>query len=115
MKHINIIYRNDFGISFYWKTAAREVLKAQVVFRDMGFYFTIDQLKTFASQTQSAKIQHACNDCPTPSTCRSLLLKTPSEFIDLAVSREELYGIQDILDQTILRMETQVFMQTALN
>lgn len=115
MKHINIIYRNESGISFYWKTTNDSILKAQVVFRDIGFYFTVDQLKTFAFQTQAAKSQHKCKDCINPKECRSLLLKTPSDCIDLAVNKQELEDIQDLLDQTILRMEAQAYMQTALN
>ncbi|WP_405330630.1 hypothetical protein [Leeuwenhoekiella sp. LLG6367-2.1] len=115
MKNINIIYRNHSGISFYWKSANDDMLKAQVVFRDTGFYFTVDQLKTFAFQTQVAKTQYTCNDCPNPKDCRSLLLKTPSDCIDLAVSKQELDDMQDLLDQTILRMEAQSYMQTALN
>jgi len=115
MKHIDIIYRNDSGISFYWKTSKYSSIKAQVVFRDMGFYFTLDQLKAFAHLTQDTLAQYTCKDCPAPRECRSLLLKTPSPDVDLAVSRDEVYAIQDLLDQTILRMETQQFMQTALN
>lgn len=115
MKHISIIYRNDTGISFYWKSVPQEELKAQLVFRDTGFYFTLDQLKRFAYQTQDTRNQITCKDCPAPASCRSLLLKTPAETVDLAVSREELEGLQDLLDQTILKMETQQFMQTALN
>lgn len=115
MKHIDIIYQNESGISFYWKTSAYNSIKAQVVFRDMGFYFTLDQLKAFAHLTQDTLTQSTCKDCPAPRECRSLLLKTPSPDVDLAVSRDEVYAIQDLLDQTILRMETQQFMQTALN
>jgi len=115
MKHINIIYRNETGISFYWKSVSQEELKAQLVFRDTGFYFTLDQLKHFAYQTQDTRNQLTCKDCPAPASCRSLLLKTPAETVDLAVSREELEGLQDLLDQTILKMETRQFMLTALN
>lgn len=115
MKHINIIYRNDTGITFYWKSVAQETIKTQLIFRDTGFYFTLDQLKTFASNTLETQKQIACKDCPTPASCRSLLLKTPVEAVDLAVSREELDGLQDLIDQTILKIETQRFMETALN
>lgn len=115
MKHIQIIYRNDTGISFYWKEASRAFLKAQLVFRDTGFYFTLDELKQFAWQTQETKRQITCKDCPAPTSCRSLLLKTPVSAVDLAVSREELEGLQELIDQTILKMESREFMQTALN
>lgn len=115
MKNIDIIYRNESGIAFYWKTSKQGTLKAQVIFRDMGFYFTLDQLKKFAYLSEETLVHQTCKDCPAPRDCRSLLLKTPLNDVDLAVSRQEVYQIQDLLDQTILRMEMQAFMQTALN
>ena len=115
MKNIKIIYSNDTAISFYWKNVAHDNLMAQVIFRDTGFYFTLDQLKTFSFYTQRAQNQHTCQNCPTPDSCRSVLLKTPVAAIDLAVNKVELDGLQDLLDQTILKMETHSYMQTALN
>ena len=115
MKHIKIIYRNDTAISFYWKQVEQESSMAQIIFRDTGFYFTLDQLKTFAFYTQQTKNQHTCQNCPTPDSCRSMLLKTPAVAVDLAVNKEELDGLQDLLDQTILKMETHNYMKTALN
>lgn len=115
MKYIDIIYRSDYGIAFYWKEKRESGGKlAQIVFREMGFYLTLDEIKSFAYSVQYGLQQPCCEQCDTRN-CRSLLLKTPSSKVDLAVSREELFQIQDLLDKTIIRMETQQYMATALN
>lgn len=116
MKHIDILYQNEFGIAFYWKENTKDqAALAQIVFRDMGFYLSLDEVKRFAYATQHSLQQAICKDCPAGENCRSLLLKTPSLKVDLAVSRNELYLIQDLLDKTILRMETKQYIKQALN
>ena len=116
MKHINIIYRNDFGIAFYWeKGKVENGLTAQVVFRDMGFYLTLDELKSFSYQVAASIAQPNCQNCPNKEDCRSLLLKTPSDKIDLAISRSELFQLQELLDNVIIRVDTQKYMTFALN
>ena len=116
MEHVNIIYKNDFGIGFYWAGASEKLsFTAQVIFRDIGFYLTLDELKSFSYQVIEGLSQRHCDNCPHKGECRSLLLKTPSKKIDLAISRNELYELQDLLDNIIIRMDTKRYMSYALN
>ncbi|MEH6406259.1 MAG: hypothetical protein V7767_03175 [Leeuwenhoekiella sp.] len=116
MEHINIIYRNDFGIAFYWNAEGiRQNFTAQLIFRDMGFYLSLDELKSFSYQVIEGLAQSLCNDCPHKGHCRSLLLKTPSSKIDIAISRTELLDLQDLIDNVIIRMDTKKYMSFALN
>ena len=116
MDHINIIYRNHFGIAFYWQDVIEKpTLTAQIIFRDMGFYLSLDELKSFSYQVVEGLSQRHCDNCTNKGDCRSLLLKTPSAKIDLAISRNELLDLQDLLDNVIIRMETKKYMSFALN
>ncbi|MAZ26873.1 MAG: hypothetical protein CL868_07315 [Cytophagaceae bacterium] len=116
MKHIDIIFKNDHGISFFWKKNEQSTVDlAQVVFRDIGFYLTLDELKEF-SNLVSVSLQHAvCQNCPHGKDCRSFLLKTPAAKIDLAISLNELNGLQELLDKTIIKMDTIIYIQGSLN
>lgn len=99
MRELEIIYQNDGGIAFYWKNKRDQV---QVVFREIGFSLNLSELKGFLEQVNTSLSQQCCAECKTKSSCRSLLLKTPSEKIDLAVSREDLLNLNDLLGATIL-------------
>lgn len=116
MKRIAVIYKNKFGLSFYWNqhdAPHNEI--AQLVFRDMGFHLSLPEIKSFSYQVKRALKQDCCSQCKNSYQCKSLLLKTPSSKIDLAVSKEELFEIQDLLDKTILKMEIDNYLVVAAN
>ena len=48
MEEMKLIYNNDAGTSFFWITE-EEVLtnKVQLIFRETGFYFSLQELKLF--------------------------------------------------------------------
>ena len=108
MNDIYPIYRNSFGMSFQWK---RNILpnsfnKFQIIFRDMGFYLTINQIKDFSNQLHEAKKRGACS-CSSDScyVIKSILLKTPFSDIDLAVNSEELALIDELILGTLFQIE----------
>ncbi len=107
MNELEIIYQNEFGISFYWKNRTEKI---QVVFREIGFHLNIYELKNFRGKVIASLAQNCCQNCQTSQTCRSLLLKTPSENIDLAVNREELTLLNDLLGTTIHKLELQDYL-----
>lgn len=116
MKHIDIIFKNDLGISFFWKKNEQSNINlAQVVFRDIGFYLSLDELKEFSEMVQVSLQHSTCAECPHGKDCRSFLLKTPSSKIDLAISQNELNGLRELLDQTIIKMDTIIYIQGSLN
>ncbi|WP_432672233.1 hypothetical protein [Flavobacterium sp. SM2513] len=103
------IYGNDFGMAFYWnRKDAVQRDKIQLVFKETGFNLTFSELEKFAlliSESQSRT--NCCKDCKLKNQCNRLLLQTPAKQIDLAVSIEELEGIQDLVDGTLFKIKVQ--------
>jgi hypothetical protein len=116
MKAINKIYSNDLGISFFWKQEKYiSSPKIQLVFRDIGFLLTINELKDFSNScTATIKLQY-CSQCISLQQSRSLLLRTPSDKIDLAVNKEEILQIQELISGTIFRVELQDWIKNSIN
>ena len=115
MENAPIIYENEFAIAFYLPVPNDSNLAAQVIFRDLGFYLTLDELKKFSYQAADGLAKGHCANCPHQDNCRSLLLRTPSSKMDMAVSRNELCLLLEFLDHTILRIEAQNYMTFAFN
>ncbi len=112
MNAIDKIYSNTFGISFFWKKDTHNIMtKVQLVFRDIGFLLTLSELKDFSDSCAVTIQSQCCADCKDPQHCRSLLLRTPSDKIDLAVSRHELDQIQELINETIFKVELKNWIQ----
>ena len=66
MNDIDKIYSNKIGISFFWKQEKDKTEgKVQVVFKDMGFLLTINELKEFSEFCMDTMRSQCCNSCPT--------------------------------------------------
>lgn len=107
MKDIEQIYRNNFGISFYWKEG-NEIIsdKIQLLFKQMGFYFSIQELNEFHDLIEDCVIDH--NDYDTRGLKRAFdkfLLKTPYVAIDLEISPTELNSIKDLVEGSLFRLK----------
>lgn len=106
MKDIEQIYRNDFGISFYWKEGNEIVSdKIQLLFKQMGFYFSIQELNEFHDLIENCVTDQ--NDADRYSTKRvfdKFLLKTPYVALDLEISPIELNSIKDLVDGSLFRL-----------
>ncbi|MBQ4819902.1 hypothetical protein [Aquimarina sp. MMG016] len=106
MNAIDKIYSNQMGISFFWKKEEKiSMPKVQLVFRDIGFLLTLNELKDFSDSCTITKESQCCGQCTTPQNCRSLLLRTPSDKIDIAVNLDELQQIHELINGTIFRVE----------
>ena len=106
MKDIEQIYRNDFGISFYWKEG-NEIIsdKIQLLFKQMGFYFSVEELNEFHDLIEDCITDQ--NDYDTRGVKRAFdkfLLKTPYVAIDLEISPIELNSIKDLVDGSLFRL-----------
>ncbi len=112
MEDIKIIFRNGFGISFYWKDKRDKI---QVVFRNTGFLLTLEEIKSFQKNVLNVEAEIYCSNCNFSKTCKNLLLKTPSEKIDLAVSWEELEQVNELLGGTIFKLELQQYLTLSFN
>lgn len=111
-KDIYPIYHNSFGIAFKWKRniGNKGFNKTQIVFRDMGFYLSIDDIKKFE---KSIKVAHSCKNC---NCCnkegRYILLRTPSDIVDIAVSEKELDLIEDLIKGTLFQIQLDSYIKT---
>ncbi|MFL1894576.1 hypothetical protein ACJRPK_02670 [Aquimarina sp. 2-A2] len=106
MNTVDKIYSNEVGMSFYWTQERKAPLpKIQLVFRNTGFLLSLNELKDFSSFCASSLSTQNCNACKEHSSCKTFLLRTPSDKIDLAVSSDELIQIQELINGTIFRIE----------
>ncbi len=106
MKDIEQIYRNNFGISFYWKEG-NEIIsdKIQLLFKQMGFYFSLQELNEFHDLIEDCLTDH--NDYDTRGVKRAIdkfLLKTPYVALDLEISPIELNSIKDLVEGSLFRL-----------
>ncbi|MBP2831208.1 hypothetical protein J8281_03325 [Aquimarina sp. U1-2] len=114
MNPIDKIYSNQMGISFFWKKEMyASVPRVQLVFRDIGFLLTLNELKDFSELCRTTQETQCCDDCIDAQHCRSLLLRTPSEKIDLAVNKTELIQIHELINGTIFRIELKNWIKNA--
>jgi len=105
MSDIHRIYYNNIGISFQWKQdIEKRNPKFQVIFRDTGFYLTIQEIENFSKFVKQALERGCCKDCKAKGNCRSILLKTPATTVDLAVSEQELQSIADLFEGTLFQI-----------
>ncbi|MFC5047875.1 hypothetical protein ACFSTE_00520 [Aquimarina hainanensis] len=112
MSAIDKIYSNNFGMSFYWKKEMEtSIPKIQLIFRDIGFLLTLNELKDFSHFCEKTVASHCCSQCPGQEHCRSLLLRTPSNKIDLAVSKSEIHQIHELINGTIFRVELKTWVK----
>ncbi|NER14282.1 hypothetical protein GWK08_12585 [Leptobacterium flavescens] len=111
MDDIYYIYHNEFGISFQWKRDAfrQGFNKFQLVFRDTGFYLSHEEIKLFSENIESAKSIKPCMNCGDSTECRNILLRTPSCRIDLAVNKQELSWIEDLVRGTLFQIQLDGF------
>ncbi|WP_299435435.1 hypothetical protein [uncultured Aquimarina sp.] len=114
MSAIDKIYSNKVGISFFWKKQqATSSPKVQLVFRDIGFLLTLNELKDFSEACRITEESQCCDQCEGNQNCRSLLLRTPSDKIDLAISKDELEQVQELINGTVFRIELQHWVTNA--
>ena len=106
MHEIDPIYKNHFGLGFYWRKEDVVVRHAvQIVFRDIGFYLTKKEIVYFSKLVTEAKRRSECSLSCQLDCCRSVLLKTPSQLVDLALNRKELEAVNDLLEGILFHIE----------
>lgn len=106
MEDIEQIYRNNFGIAFYWKEG-NEIKndKIQLLFKQMGFYFSVQELNEFHDLIEDCVIdQNDFNSHGIKRVFDKFLLKTPYVAIDLEISPVELKSIKDLVDGSLFRL-----------
>ncbi|WGH74884.1 hypothetical protein P8625_12475 [Tenacibaculum tangerinum] len=102
MEAITKIYDNNIGISFHWKENNSNLV--QLIFRDIGFHLTEQEIELFLDKVTDSKLQQNCATCSKDKGRRSILLQTPSNKVSLAVSSAELWQIDDLLRGTLFQL-----------
>lgn len=110
MNQISQIYHNDFGVSFHWRKENRVITnRVQLVFKETGFYFSEPELQQFSEIIQNTCSKMICRDCSRFSECHKFLLKTPLVEIDLAVCKNELLQIKDLVEGTLFQLRLEEY------
>ncbi|MFD0993837.1 hypothetical protein [Tenacibaculum geojense] len=103
MENIIKIYDNAIGISFQWTHIETDL--TQIIFRDIGFHLSEEELELFTDKITEAKFQKQCKNCDMGPNCKSILLQTPLSKVTLAVSLSELQQIEDLLKGTLFQVK----------
>ena len=101
------VYSNEIGISFKWKKNEASI---QVIFRDIGFFLSVLEIESFLCQVLDSKKKEVCLGCKYGKDCRSMLLKTPSNKISIAVSLNELNEVEDLLRGTLFQADLEQYL-----
>ena len=101
------IFENKIGISFQWQ---KNAVLTQVIFRDVGFHLSVDEIVLFLDQIELSRLNRPCIECKLGKNCRSMLLKTPANKVSMAVSFNELIEIEDLLKGTLFQIELNTFL-----
>ena len=108
MEDIFKVYDNEIGIAFKWQSNADLI---QVIFRDIGFLLSFKEIKLFLNQVLDSKQKEVCLGCKLGKDCRSMLLKTPSYKVSIAVSLNELDEVEDLLRGTLFQTTLDTYLE----
>lgn len=111
MDDVALIYHNELGIAFRWKQTIpnTDSRRVQMVFKDMGFYLLLAEIQKFSQNINTAKFYN-CENCRDPKTCRNILLRSPLERMDFAVSALELEQISDLIEGTLFKLNLEDYL-----
>lgn len=111
MEEVDVIYHNNLGIAFRWKkgVANADPHRIQMVFKDMGFYLMPEEIKRFSYNIKVAQ-PHSCSQCCDHKNCRNILLQSPLNKMNFAVSENELHEISDLIEGTLFKIELEHYL-----
>lgn len=107
MEEIQILYHNNFGISFKWKrNLGKDIHKIQLVFRETGLFLTYEELIQFKNQVKQALLNRKiCDSCKSKTNCRSGLLETPFSQVTFAMSLDDLKSLEHLIEGTLFQLD----------
>lgn len=115
-KNIQPIYYNNFGIAFKWhESIVKDKSTVQMVFRDMGFYLTHNEISMFYNNVHLAKKCLSCEFCKNAGDKRNILLRTPCKKIDIVVDKKELESIEDLIEGTLFQLKLDNYIEQLCN
>ena len=99
MDEVAIIYHNKLGIAFRWKNNLPNADPARIP----------EEIKRFSGNIQAAKYYN-CGNCSSEKSCRNILLRSPLEKMDFAVSAIELEQISDLIEGTLFKLNLENYL-----
>ena len=111
MEQIQQIYLNSLGITFYWEKEEGIIpSRIQVIFKEIGLFFTIAELKDFNYLIDESIAKNSCcENCSLKNANCKFLLKTPLYPLDLSVSMDELKEIKDLVNGTLFKIQMEIY------
>ncbi|KAA5823668.1 hypothetical protein FPF71_13300 [Algibacter amylolyticus] len=105
MDDITVIYRNDFGLVFWWKRCAVEdYKKINLVFNNTALHFTALELLTFLQHIETS-INKLITTCNSNNQEQLMLLETPAPQVSFVLNYEDLIGIENLVIGTLYELE----------
>lgn len=109
MEDVNIIFNNDFGVSFTWKHPKNEMQRniIAVLFNNTVLHFTKRELVLFSNgivDTITNALPSLDRNYAKTNTCKSLILNTPFPKISFAMSPVDLLAVEDLIKGTLFEM-----------
>ena len=113
MQGIKRIHYNSIGIVFHWEhdLINNNTDSYQVIIKNVGFYLLKNELKTFVDCIEETK-SNPCNHCMKQTNCGTFLLRTAVEKVDVAVSKTELFLIEDLIKGALFQIELKEYLNT---
>lgn len=111
MEDIELIYHNLSGISFRWKNNLKASGRGEVqlVFRKMGFFLSCSEIGQFRDNIEAAEKKSFCSNCRDHKNCQSILIRSPFQKMEFAVSPKELEQLKDLIEGTLFKIGLQEF------
>lgn len=107
MRHIDKLYHNDFGISFFWKSKKNHKSSiVELVFRDAGLSLSPEDIVIMYDMVKSVVDKPSlCVDCKKNQSCKPFLLEIPNAMVSFAMSYKEMKEMFDLLRGTLFHLE----------
>ena len=114
MEQIHQIYINSFGIAFFWEKEKGIIRnRIQLIFKEIGLYFTYNELKDFNYLIDESLAKNSCcEDCLLKNRDCKYLVKTPLFPLDLSVSLEEMKDLKDLVNGTLFKIELEIYLNS---
>lgn len=113
MQGIKRIHHNTIGIVFQWEHDIQNGNNNsyQVIIKNVGFYLVKNELKTFVNCIEDTK-NSPCTHCIKQTSCGTFLLRTSVEQVDIAVTKTELFLVEDLIKGALFQIELKEYLNT---
>lgn len=109
MEGFSKIYNNTIGIAL--AAINRKPVTTQIIFNDTCFELSINQLEIFLQLIIKTKSYKPSSNCNTSKGAKPILLKTPIDGVNVAVSFSELLEIEDLVRGALFMLKINSYIE----